>query len=100
MSYWYQIKTKIWLITVNTFYFNYRNALINFMVSLFIWYKLKLAISFNLQLHLYLPDFRMLIFGICGENIQGVKIKLLQFFKINYLNIGDINSEWPTFKSS
>ena len=37
MSYCYQIKMKMRLIMVNTsFYFTYRNTLINFMVTLFI----------------------------------------------------------------
>ena len=43
-------------------------------------------------------NFRILIFEICGENIQRVKNKLLQFCKTVHLNIGDITSHWPTFK--
>ena len=48
MSYRYQIKVKMRLIRVKTlFHFTYQNTLINFMVLLFIRYKLKWAISFK-----------------------------------------------------
>ena len=79
MSYCFQIKMKMQLIMVNTFYFTCRNTLINFIVTLFIRYNFKWAISLKYQLHLYLSWFQDFLIEIA---IGTVIVKAIIFFFI------------------